>query len=102
MVFFYYLCIMNITNTLLQNIEYTGDDMINIDIEDNKLYICGEIKINDTRHWRSPSYDSCDGLPILISGYVDIEIDIKVFKNEEEIDFNLDENEIYKYFNNED
>jgi hypothetical protein len=88
------------TQLIIDNINSEGG-IIEVDITEGHLTI--SVNTTDNRHWIGPSYDSPDGLPTLVSGVCnfDLEIELWNFDGSEELDFNYDINHnlIYEYLN---
>jgi len=90
------------TQLIIDNIDCDGGS-IEIDITEGHL--CISVYTKDDRNWIGSNYDSSDGLTTLVSGDVTFDIEIELWDNDgsEELnfDYNIDENKIYKFLNDE-
>ena len=94
---------IDITELLLEQLEnFDGEEIIHLDIENEKFIVVGEIIIDDNRTWTGPEYDSSDGLPTRTSGVVDFDsnIDVIDYNTGDVLDFEFDVIKISDFLNN--
>ena len=97
--YFYNQKKMDITESIIESIKHE-EGLNNICVNIGPKTVQGYIDISDDRIWKSPSHNSCDGLPTLVSGKVTYLLDVEVIDEDSNIhEHTVDDNKIHEHLN---